>query len=302
VLDPDQLRLLQTVARTGSYSAAARELGYTQPAISYRMRRLEQSVGGPLAVRRGRLMQLTPAGEILLQHADRILAAVAAAERAVTAMSGTPSGPVRLAAFPSSCASLVPAAIMAMRRAHPEVEVQLVQAEFPESRDLVRRGEVDVALGYHFGPCEHGRDDASALARVPITVDEVSLVLPADHALAHRRVIGIEDLRADTWIIASTAFHDMLQRAAAAFDFAPKIMKVADDYVTMQGLVAHGLGIALIPGLALGVHRDSRIVPRTLRDWPSRHIEAEVWPDLLRVEAVRTLVSRLVGAANATQR
>lgn len=295
MLDPGQLRLLQVIARTGSYSAAGRELGFTQPAISYQMRSLERAAGGALAVRTGRTMTLTAAGQVLLEHADRILAAIRGAENDLAALAGAPTGAVRLAAFPSSCASLVPAAMVSLRRSHPGVEVSLVQAEPPQAREWVRRGEVDLALSYHFGSGEPASSagDAASLARLPIGVDVVHLILPADHHAARRRMIGIEELAADTWIIAGARFQTMLSAAAAPFGFAPKFMLVADDYVTMQSLVAHGFGVALVPQLALTAHRDARIVPRTLRGWPQRHIEVELWPDVLRVDAVRVLVEHL---------
>jgi DNA-binding transcriptional LysR family regulator len=298
MLDPARLRLLQVVARTGSYSAAARELGYTQPAITYQMRCLERSTGSAITVRKGRTMQLTPAGRLLLEHADRILATIRGAEHELAALAGVSTGSVRLAAFPSSCASLVPAAMVSMRRSHPGVGIELVQAELPQAREHVQRGDVDLALGYHFGPCQHeaaGENDT--MRRLPVTVDDVHLILPADHRAAHNRVIGIEELAADTWIIASPNFHEMLAAAAAAFGFVPQVMRVADDYVTMQSLVAHGLGVALVPNLALTAHRDNRVVPRTLRDWPRRHVEVELWPDMLRVTAVRVLVDHLTAAA-----
>jgi DNA-binding transcriptional LysR family regulator len=305
MLEPAQLRLLQVVARTGSYSAAARELGYTQPAITYQMRSLEKSAGSVLTVRRGRTMALTPAGELLLAHADKILVAIREAENELAAAAGVPTGKLRLAAFPSSCASLVPQAMVTMRRRNPDVHIELVQVDRPESRDQVRGGEVDLALTYHFGRCVHRTGesevdgaDGGGLVRVPVAVDRMRLILPADHAVAHRNVVGVEELAGATWIIAGSRFHDLLDEAAAPFGFSPKVMRVADDYVTMQSLVAHGLGVALVPNLALTAHRNPRIVPRTLRDWPERHIEVELWPDMLAVDAVRTMIDHLVAAAN----
>jgi len=299
MLDPTQLRLLQVVARAGSYSAAARELGYTQPAITYQMRALERSAGSTLAVRKGRTMQLTSAGQVLLQHADFILATIRGAESELAALAGVPTGTVRLAAFPSSCASLVPAAMVSMRRSHPGVEIELIQADLPQAHEYVLRGDVDLALAYHFepGPDSPRPTDRDSLSRLPVSVDDVRLVLPVGHRAARKRVIGIEEVAEDTWIIASPNFHAMLNTAAAPFGFVPQVMRVADDYVTMQSLVAHGLGIALVPNLALTAHRDNRIVPRTLRYWPQRNIEIELWPDMLRVDAVRVLVDHLKAAA-----
>jgi molybdate transport repressor ModE-like protein len=300
MLDPAQLRLLQVISRTGSYSAAARELGYTQPAITYQVQALERSVGSTIAVRKGRAMQLTPAGEVLLRHADHILATIRGAESELAALAGVPTGSVRLAAFPSSCASLVPAAMVSMRRSHPAVDIELVQADLPEAHQLVQRGEVDLALTYHFEPgaAQLSPIGYNSMHRLPVTVDDVRLVLPAGHPAGRKRVIGIEELADATWIIASPNFHAMLDAAAAPFGFRPQVMRVADDYVTMQSLVAHALGVALVPNLALTAHRDNRIVPRTLRDWPQRHIEIELWPDMLRVDAVRVLVEHIEAAAS----
>jgi DNA-binding transcriptional LysR family regulator len=295
MIDPDQLRLLQVVARTGSYSAASRELGYTQPAITYQMHCLERSVGSALAVRNGRSMQLTAAGRVLLEHAGRILAEIRGAENDLAALAGEPAGTIRLGAFPSSCAALVPRAMVAMKHTHPRVEVDLVQSDLDQAHEAVRRGDVDVALTYHSGPCEHDIAPAgkAGLIRLPVTVDEIHIVVPAGHRTAGRHIIGIEQLADETWIIAGHRYQQMLESSAAAVGFTPRVMQVADDFVTMQSLVAHGLGVALVPGLALAAHRDPRIVPRTLRDWPDRHIEVEMWPDVLRVETIRAFVEHL---------
>ncbi|UQX89049.1 LysR substrate-binding domain-containing protein [Jatrophihabitans telluris] len=298
MLDPQQLRLLQEVARTGSYSAAARELGFTQPAITYQMRVLEKSVGVPLTVRTGRTMALTSAGQALLAHADRILAAIRAAENDLESLAASGTGLVRLAAFPSSCATVVPSAMAAMRRRYPNVEVQLVQAEPPHAQELVRRGVVDIALCYRFsGARGVEAGEHSGLEQREVLVETMHLILPMDHPSASRRLVGLEQLREATFIIASPQFEDRLYRAAAEAGFTPKILMVADDYVVMQALVAAGFGIALVPDLALRAHRDPRIVSRMLIDWPQRHILVELWPDMLRVEAVRALTDQLAIAS-----
>jgi len=302
MFDLDQLRLLQTVGRTGSYSAAGRQLGYTQPAVTYQMRNLERQVGAPIAVRVGRTMRLTPAGEALLGHAERIGALVRAAQQDMAALVGQQAGIVRLAAFPSSCATLVPQAIVAMSRLFPAVDVRLTQAEPPEARDLVRRGEVDLALCYHYAESAFQRPEppstSNPLERIHVLTEEVRLILPVDHPAACQSLIGIEQLAHDSFIIASAQFQDMLRRAASEAGFAPRITMVADDYVAMQALVGHGLGIALIPSLALTAHRNERVIPRTLRGWPRRHVGIEVWPDVLRVQAVRTLTDVLRAPAH----
>lgn len=304
MLDPAQLKVLQEIARTGSFSAAARALGYTQPAISYQVRRLEKSVGTPLAVRVGQKMMLTPAGEALLVHADRILAAIRVAEQDLALLVGGSAGVVRLAAFPSLCATVVPTAMAELNRRVPPVKVALVQAEPPQARDLVRRGDVELAVTYHLAEeprrvSGEPRLPNTPLKAEPITTDEVSLILPAAHPAAGKRLINIGELARDTWIIAGTRFERRLHQMATEAGFHPQTMTVADDYVVMQALVANGLGVTLVPDLALTAHRDERTVQRTLRHWPARHIEVEYWPDMHRVPAVADVITALRAAARA---
>jgi DNA-binding transcriptional LysR family regulator len=296
MLSPDRLLLLQTVARTASYSGAAAELGFTQPAISYQMRCLERDMGTALTVRVGRGMRLTAAGEALLAHADSILSAVRAAERDMAVRVGAPDGVLRLGAFPSSCATLVPAAIAALRKSLPAVQVQLLQTEPPNSHELVRRGELDLSVSYRFRIADQPVDEPDGLGqprRLPLFVDDFRLLLPVDHPAAHRKLIELEDLRHETWILASRRFEDLLRAAAAPAGFEPRVMLVADDYVVMQSMVAHGLGLALVPELALAAHRDDRLVARTLVGWPDRQVEVELWPDQLRVPAVSAMLAAL---------
>ncbi len=295
--------MLQEIARTGSYSAAGRALGYTQPAVSYQMRCLEHAVGAALAVRVGRTMALTAAGLALLPHADRILASIRAAEQEVSLLIGAHSGVVRLAAFPSLCATVVPAAMADVGRNMPAVTMRLVQAEPPEARELVRHGHVELAVTYRLDEPAPEPDLSPAPPRTgpldvePILLDEFSLILPIDHPAAHKRLIGIAELADETWIIASATFERRLRRAATAAGFEPRIMMVADDYVVMQALVANGLGVALIPQLALTAHHDERTVPRTLRNWPPRRVEVELWADMRRVPAVIETIEALRTAA-----
>lgn len=302
MLHPDQLRLLQVVARTGSYSAAARELGFSQPAISYQMRRLEKQVGSRLAVRCGRTMRMTLAGKALLSRAEHILLTIRAAEVEIASLAGHPVGPVRLAAFPSSCASLVPQAMATMRREAPDVVVELTQAEPPDAVRLVHSGAVDAALTYDFSTAaspeeRHDVPGDVQLTSHPIVAEEVHLVLPANHPRAARRMIDLPELRDETWIVAQGRLYQELEEATGRCGIVPKVMVVDDDYVMMQALVARGFGIAFLPTLALSVHRDPRVVPRTLRGWPRRHLHVVHWPEMGELAIVRLLVKHLQGAA-----
>jgi DNA-binding transcriptional LysR family regulator len=299
MLDLRQLLLLQTVARAGSYSAAARELGYTQPAITYQMRQLEHAAGVALTVRIGRRMRLTPAGETLLAHADHILAAVRAAEHSLGSIADVPSGVVRLTAFPSGYATLVPRALAEIHQAYPEITVELSQAEVMEARDTVREGTADLAVCYRIGPSHlnplsaPGDDTGLDFAWEPLLVEHFRVLLPAGHALADRKVLSVADLAAENWILASLLFEEILTNAAREAGFTPRVMRVADDYVAMQALVANGFGIALLPELALAAHRDPGVADIGLRGWPKRHIGVELWPAMLRLPAIEAVIGAL---------
>ena len=302
MFDPRHLRLLQEIARTGSLSAAATELGFSQPAVSYQLRSLEREVGTVLVVRNGRTAKLTPAGEALAVHADSILSSIQTAERNLADIVGSQAGLVRIAAFPSGCATVVPAAMAALRRTRPAVEVRLHQAEPAAALAMVRRGEADLAVSYHYdapAPQRRTATRETPLHRVPLAEDPVRMVLPADHPLAGSERIELADLADATWILSSRCFESILHRAAVAAGFTPKVTTVADDYVAIQALVAHRLGVAVLPRLSLLAHRDERVVFRPVRGWPPRLIDVELWPDRMRVDAVAAMLAALRAACAA---
>ena len=301
MFDPRHLRLLQEIARTGSLSAAAFELGFSQPAVSYQLRSLEREVGTVLVVRNGRATRLTPAGEALAGHADRILSSIQTAEQNLADIVDSQAGLVRIAAFPSGCATVVPAAMAQMRRQRPAVEIQLHQAEPPLALAMVRRGDADLAVSYRYdAPSPHRRAGAreTPLQRIRLLEDPVRVVLPVGHPLAEREAVELRDLADATWIISSQCFEGILQRAAVACGFTPTVSMVADDYVAMQALVAHRLGVAVLPRLALVAHRDERVVSRPVSDWPPRWIDVELWPDRMRVDSVSAMLDALRSACS----
>src|SRR6478672_11401048 len=161
VIEARHLRVLRAVAATGSFSAAGRELGCTQPAVSQQMKALEASVGTPLLIRSGREMRLTQAGEALVRHAANILSGLTAAEEEVAAIAGLRAGRVRLVSFPSGSSTLVPTALARMRAAHPGTRVSLVEAEPPRSIEMLRNGDCEIALAFRY-PQVRGADPAAA--------------------------------------------------------------------------------------------------------------------------------------------
>jgi molybdate transport repressor ModE-like protein len=182
VLDVRRMQMLRAVAREGSLSAAARTLGYTQPAVSHHIARLEEEVGTALLTRLGRGVQLTDAGLALVDHADAVLARLGAAEEEVAAIAGLRAGRVRIAAFPSGCATLMAGALSRLRADHPGVEVTFVEAEPPDALPLLRRGDADLVLGFTYAAV--GERDPRDFESIPLMRDPSHAVLPQDHPVA----------------------------------------------------------------------------------------------------------------------
>jgi len=248
VITPIQLRQLQVIAQQGSYSAAARELGFSQPAITYQMKNLERAVGTALLVRAGRGLRLTPAGKVILGHAERVLAALRATETEAASLREAGTGLIRLASFQTACATLVPHAIAAVRRSHPSVEFDLIQTEPAEALTMVRHGDVDLALTYTFegrrrAGSRVGPDDP--LRQVEVMREPMLLVVPADREAPKSGGLTLRDVAQETFV-ASALLEPQLLRSAAALDFTPSRVMINDDYVTCQALVAAGLGVSVV--------------------------------------------------------
>ncbi|MDX3852195.1 LysR family transcriptional regulator [Streptomyces sp. AK02-01A] len=294
MIEARHLRVLRAVAATGSFSAAARELGCTQPAVSQQMKALESSAGTPLIVRTGREMRLTQAGEVLVRHATGILAGLVAAEEEIAAIAGLRAGRVRLVSFPSGSSTLVPTALAALRAAHPGTRVSLVEAEPPASAELLRGGDCDVALAFRYGGSAAEWDD---LVVRPLLVDRLVGLVPEGHRLADAEQAAMGELAEEPWIAGCPRCRTQLVDACEKSGFTPRIDFATDDYPAVIGLVAAGLGVAMLPELALESVRPKGV--RTLRVEPPVHREivALTLPDLARVPAVAATLDHLVLAA-----
>ena len=296
MLDPRRLAALQAVARHGSVTAAARALDYTQPAISHQLARLEHDVGIPLLVRAGRSVRLTEAGAALAGHADAILARLADAEEDLAAFAGLRAGRVRLVAFPSGSASLVPVALAALARAHPGVRASFVEEEPPEALALLAAGEADVALVFAY-PEDEGVLPAHLEAEALLD-DELLACLPAGHpAAAGPGPVDLAELAGDPWIAGCERCRSHLLHAAAQAGFRPRIVHETDDAACVQGLVAAGLGVALLPALGLDALRRADVAVRALRRPAPRTVlaVAVVPPRPPAVQALLTVLRQAAG-------
>jgi DNA-binding transcriptional LysR family regulator len=284
MLNVGRLKVLREVAYGGSLSAAAEALSYTQSAISQQIATLESEAGIALLERHPRGVTLTAAGQTLVGHAEGILARLDAAEAALEAIAGLRGGELRLASFPTAGATLLPHAIAAFRASYPEVELTLTEGEPEEVVPRLRRGAIDLALLYEF-------DEPTSLPNarsVALLEDPMYLALPHAHPLADKRTLRLEELAREQWVQTSGASPCArhVVRCCHAAGFEPRVSFHSDDYQTVQGLVAAGVGVALIPELALSATRDD-IAIRALA--PA--------PPLRRVIATMPAGARLVPAA-----
>jgi DNA-binding transcriptional LysR family regulator len=215
VIEARHLRVLRAVAATGSFSAAGRELGCTQPAVSQQMKALEASVGTPLLIRTGREMRLTQAGEALVRHAAGIIAGLTAAEEEVAAIAGLRAGRVRLVSFPSGSSTLVPAALAALRAAHPGTRVSLEEAEPPRSVEMLREGDCDVTLAFRYEGAA-GAEEWDDLVVRPLLKDRLVGLVPEGHRLARARTVAIGELADEPWIAGCPAAAASWSRSASA--------------------------------------------------------------------------------------
>jgi molybdate transport repressor ModE-like protein len=298
VIEARHLRVLRAVAATGSFSAAGRELGCTQPAVSQQMKALESSVGTPLLVRSGRETRLTQAGEALVRHAAGILAGLTAAEEEVAAIAGLRAGRVRLVSFPSGSSTLVPTALAALRAAHPGTRVSLEEAEPPRSVEMLREGDCDIALAFRYegAPGAEEEEWADLVVR-PLLTDRLVGLVPQGHRLARTRSIGIGELAAEPWIAGCPRCRGQLVRVCESAGFTPRIDFATDDYPAVVGLVGAGLGVAVLPELAIESVRPKGVRMVTVEPVVRREIVALTLPDLARVPTVAATLDRLAGAA-----
>ncbi|MFF8838506.1 LysR family transcriptional regulator [Streptomyces sp. NPDC015130] len=294
MIEARHLRVLRAVAATGSFSAAARELGCTQPAVSQQMKALESSAGTPLLIRTGREMRLTQAGEVLVRHASGILAGLTAAEEEVAAIAGLRAGRVRLVSFPSGSSTLVPTALAALRAAHPGTRVSLVEAEPPRSIEMLREGDCDVALAFRYGAGQAEWDD---LVVRPLLADRLVGLVPEGHRLAEAGSVGIAELAEESWIAGCPRCRRQLVDVCEEAGFTPRIDFATDDYPAVVGLVGAGLGVAVLPALAIESVRPKGARTVTVEPAVEREIVALTLPDLAQVPAVAATLTELTRAA-----
>jgi molybdate transport repressor ModE-like protein len=291
MLDVKRMRILKEVADRGSFSAAAEHLSYTQSAVSQQIAALEREAGTQLVTRGSRGIRLTQAGEALVRHADAILTRLADAEAELEAIAGLRGGRLRLAAFPTVGATLMPLAIATFRQRHPDVELTVKQLEPEDSLPLLKMGELDIALTIE----PNASTDADGLDSSFLLDDPMFVVLPLDHPLARKARVRLRDLAEESWIGTTDACScgTLVRNHCIRHGFEPHITFESDDYLAIQGLVAAGVGVAMIPTLALTTVRDDIVIRDLGNEAPVRKIAAATLPGAQRSPAAREMLDVL---------
>lgn len=275
MLDVRRLRVLREVAAQGSFSAAAESLAYTQSAVSQQISALEKEAGARLIDRSARGASLTEAGRALMVHADAILGRLADAEAELEAIVGVRGGRLRISTFATAGATIMPKAITVFRHRHPGVELTLGPVEPDDGIAALRAGDVDIALTVD-NPSQP-RSDAGDFDFVHLLDDPMYLMVGTDHPLAERPNLCLSDLAEEEWILGSTSRCPdgrILLRACQEAGFEPRIAFHSDDYLAVQGFVASGFGVSLIPDLGLIAVRDDVVVRSLEGAVPYRTVHA----------------------------
>ncbi len=298
MFDVKQLRVLKAVAEHGSFSAAADALSYSQPAISQQIAALEKRAATTLVDRGSRGVRLTDAGRALVEHAEVVLARLAAAEAELDAIAGIRGGRVRLSSFPTAGASLLPPAVAEFTRRHPDVELTFVEREPEDAVQMLRAAELEIAIVFAYRELTPPEFDRlyEGIELHHLVDDPMYLALPRDHPLAVRPRVRLKDVADETWIQESGAhswcggFHEA---ACAAAGFEPKVGFQSDDYNVVQGLIAAGVGISLLPGLALTNVREDIVIRSLGRAAPARKIAAATLAGRYRSPATEAMLEIL---------
>ncbi|MFJ3705415.1 MULTISPECIES: LysR family transcriptional regulator [Streptomyces] len=298
MLNLERLRTLDALARHGSVGGAADGLHVTTSAVSQQMAKLEREVGQQLLAKNGRGIRLTDAGRLLADHAAKILSQVEIAQSDIEAQRGQVVGEVRLSAFPTAARGLFPAALARLRAEHPDLRLRTTELEPESGIRAVLRGDVDLAVVLDWSnkrlPVPGG------LAKAELLDDAPDIAMPADHPLAGRTEVDMEDFADDDWVSwpEGEFCYDWLMFTLRSKGIEPRIAHLAGEHHTQLALIAAGFGVCVAPRLGRGPVPDGvRLVP--VRQPMRRHVHAVWRADADRRPSIRAAVGALRSAGRA---
>jgi DNA-binding transcriptional LysR family regulator len=291
MLDPRRLLTFREVARQGSFSKAAEALALTQPAVSQQVGSLERELGASLLTRGRGGTTVTPAGELLLAHADAVAARLELADLQMDELAHESRMSFRFGSFPSALATIVPIAIEALRRTQPELEVAIEEAPLNDLAGGVASGDLHAAVG--FQDVAMPRREFSGLRRVDIAEEPFVAVFPTAHRLAKRKRVALEDMADEPWMAPSRS--GIIVRSCREAGFEPRIVIVTRDPLASAAMTAAGLAVSLTPQLIERMKLPG-IVHRPLHKPPRRTLYV-LLPDKGAHPLADDLVRELAAAA-----
>ncbi|PKQ16455.1 MAG: LysR family transcriptional regulator [Actinobacteria bacterium HGW-Actinobacteria-7] len=294
-LNTARLRILREVAARGTITAAAEALYLTPPAVSHQLATLEREVGIPLLQRSARSIRLTGAGQVMVAHAETILADCETALAAVAAFAEEISGTVRISVFQTAAQSIALPALSGLAHRYPALEITIRELEPVRAIPALRAGQLDIALSHEwdFVP----RQPDPSITRFNLLAEPIVAILPRDHPLASGPV-RLRDLAQEHWCVAGpdAMSRKAVERVAQSAGFQPKIILESNYFRALGSAVEAGLGVGIAP--AMTDMRGLDIVMQPLIE-PSmeRRIFAAVRAGSGESPTIRTVLDAMIEAA-----
>lgn len=285
-LNPQSLVTLWQIERCGSFSAAAKALGWSQPAISQQVKKLESQCGMQLVTRAVRGVELTPVGAMLARHGEAIADSLAQAQLQLNDYQRGSFAHLRIVAPPSICSTIVAKTVVKISMANEadeaagesngtdrrdRLEVSLAQMEPPQAVEQVGSGEADAAIIFRYGTLPHFLQIDESLKFEPLGIDPLRLLVrrASDIGRAYEKSHEAVDLtaaRGEHWIAGCATCRANLLKLASRAGFKPDIRHATDDYWATQNLVEMGMGVSLVPTLDTKLHLQSDLVACPIAD------------------------------------
>jgi DNA-binding transcriptional LysR family regulator len=249
MLNVQRLRILREIAARGTIARASDALYMTPSAVSQQMATLEREAGVKLLERVGRGVRLTPAGEHLVRHTERVLALLEEAQADIDAVAHGVAGSLKTCAFPTAARALLVPALARLRSAYPRLQLKMVDLEPEDSIPLLKVGDLDLLLTYEFDLLP--TVDDPGVERIRLMSEPMAVALPVTHPLAGGPV-RIADLRDDDWVVGrdGSPFLQIQVSISNQAGYQPKIDLHSNDYQVILAAVEAGLGVALVPPIA----------------------------------------------------
>lgn len=297
-VDLQTVRIIHALSTERTVTGVARSLGLSQPAVSQHIQRAETRLGVPLVRKRGKHLELTQAGQVVLAAADKILDGVLDIQQGLETVSGLGAGRIRLAGFSSASSTLIPPLYRRLRSTRPGIDITYTEAEPPETIELVSEGKVDLGVICTY-PTEPDRTASyvqHGLRVSELFIDPLYVLLPGEHLLSDPEAVDLVSLSDDEWVAGCVKCREHVVAACNLSGFNPEISMETDNFNAVVGFVAAGLGVAILPRLALQTVRIPRSVairksqPHTYRTVKFIHREDSLGDPIMRI-AIESLLT-----------